>query len=608
MIEYVNLMRVFLAFLGLIFHFVAYRYFSGFSFFHALIGFGFLSQGLAIFITYKTKSMSRFSDSEFNAKEIYRRVYGWQLLLISSCVLYMVAQLKYGEQSFPWLGSIYFLAWLCPLILGLFWAIGTEHSLRKHSSGIAIDGIPIKLSSTNWFCLGLFFSSLLALNFVAYKSDITFDLSYFKTTKPGPATISVVERLEKPIEITGFFTRGSDVSTFVGEYLGELSKYNSMISSQVVDKDFSPELAEKFRASMNGQIVMLSDGKRQRVEIGDTLESARKTLRKLDELVLADLLSISSPKKVFYLMQGHGEMTWIDSGSNPRRSLQNFQKMLRSFNYIPKHLSLTTGKHSSVPSDAAVVGIVGPSMGYAQNEVDALKEYVKNGGKLLILLDIEAAGASQRLIQDSETRLLDWLSSIGIEYRQQLLANDQSFLRFTRQKIDRAFLGTNNIGAHASVASLSKNDRKAGLVILESGHIEITDANQTWKHIPTVRSLNSTFVDLNRNLEKDPAEKRSSYIITVASENNDAKIVTFADSTLISDVVLSNPGNQWALLDGLKWLANENDVSIETSSEEDIKIQHSKMRDLFVFHGAIYLLPALVLLFGFFATRRRKGD
>jgi hypothetical protein len=608
MIEYLNLIRVFLAFLGLIFHFIAHRYLSSFGFHYAVIGIGFVCQCLAIFMTYQTRRISRFSDSNFDDAEVFRKVFGWQWLLISASILFIFAQLKYGETNFPWLGDVYFVAWMCPLVLGLFWAVGTEHSLRNNSAGIAIDGLPIKLSSTNWFSLGLFFSALISINFVALKTDKTFDLSYFKTTKPGPATVSVVEKLEKPIEITGFFTRGSDVSSFVDEYLGELSKYSPKISAQIADKDFAPELAEKFRASANGQIVMLSDGKRQRVEIGDTLESARKVLRKLDELVLADLLAISSPKKVFYLMQGHGEMTWINSNSNPRRSLQNFQKLLRSFNYIPRHLSLTTGKHANVPGDATVVGIVGPSIGYAKNEMDALKEYVSTGGKLLILLDVEFSGASQQVIQDSNSSLLAWLSSLGIEYRQQLLVNDQSFLRFTRQKIDRAFLGTNNISAHESVASLSKNDRKAGLVILESGHIEITKINPSWKHIPTVRSLGSTFIDLNRNLEKDPDEQRSSYIITVASENNDSKIVTFADSTLASDPVLSNPGNQWALLDALKWLANEKDLSIETSSEEDIRIQHSKMRDLFVFHGAIYFLPALVLLVGFFATRRRRGN
>lgn len=607
MLQYLNFIRILFALFGLILHFIAHRYLSSYGFYHAVVACGFFFQLIALALSLQVRKFSTFSDSKTDKNNIFRKIIGWQLLLIFSSLLFILAQSKFAVSALSWQKNVLFVSWMFPLVLGLFWSVGVEFALRRNSSGIVIDGLPIQLSSINWFSLGLLFSGLVALNYVALKTDKTIDLSYFKTTKPGPATVSVAENLESPVEIVGFFSRGSDVSHFVRQYLDLLAKQSPQINVKIVDKDFSPELAEKFRASMNGQIVMLSDGKRQRVEVGDSLESGRRILRKLDELILSDLLSISSPKKVFYLMQGHGEMSWIKSDTNPRRSLKNFQKLLRSFNYIPKHLSLTTGKNVNVPSDASILAVVGPSIDFSQNELEALKDFINSGGSLLILFDVEFAGANQQMVSDSNARLEGWLASLGISFKQQLLVNDQKFLRFTRQKIDRAFLGTNNISAHASVASLSKNDRKTGLVVLESGHLEISDVNPSWKHVPTIRSLGSTFVDLNRNLEKDPNEKRSNYILAVASEHKEAKIVSFADSTLISDPVISNPGNQLAVLDAIKWLADEKNLEVATSSEEDIKIQHSKIRDLFVFHGAIYILPAFVLLIGFVATRRRKG-
>ena len=92
----------------------------------------------------------------------------------------------------------------------------------------------------------------------------------------------------------------------------------------------------------------------------------------------------------------------------------------------------------------------------------------------------------------------------------------------------------------------------------------------------------------------------------MVSESNKSRLMVFSDATMVSDPILLNPGNQLAVVDSVSGWLDRLKLWVK-SSEEDIKIQHSKSRDLLVFHGSIYLVPLIVLLFGFMANRR-KGD
>ena len=60
-------------------------------------------------------------------------------------------------------------------------------------------------------------------------------------------------------------------------------------------------------------------------------------------------------------------------------------------------------------------------------------------------------------------------------------------------------------------------------------------------------------------------------------------------------------------IDDMRWLSDSMaKVTGTAASEEDIQVRFSKNRDLYVFYGTVFLLPVLVLLVGFFATRKRQ--
>jgi len=71
--------------------------------------------------------------------------------------------------------------------------------------------------------------------------------------------------------------------------------------------------------------------------------------------------------------------------------------------------------------------------------------------------------------------------------------------------------------------------------------------------------------------------------------------------------VMSNViANQVLLLDAVRWLGGEESFAGEVTSEEDVRIEHTKQKDLVWFYATIFGAPALVLGLGLFYVRRSR--
>ena len=84
------------------------------------------------------------------------------------------------------------------------------------------------------------------------------------------------------------------------------------------------------------------------------------------------------------------------------------------------------------------------------------------------------------------------------------------------------------------------------------------------------------------------------------------RLIVVADSDLISDRFLRNPGNGYFFIDALKWLGGEEKYMGQTTSEEDIRIMHTQKEDQIWFYLTIFGVPSLVLALGLFINYRRR--
>ncbi len=240
-------------------------------------------------------------------------------------------------------------------------------------------------------------------------------------------------------------------------------------------------------------------------------------------------------------------------------------------------------------------------------------------------------------------RSLQALAAIaGVTLQAGILANDQEHLRRRFNDSDHTLLVTNSFSSHASVSTLSRNSPRAAIVSFGAAGLDRAPG-ATGQIDFTVRSRPSTFSDLNRNYDYDDgAEKRSVYNMGAAisqpaktprakppeppkpepkkdDKNKDAKkdekkpppdemrAFVLGDADAFGDFVMSNVvANQVLFVDAVRWLGGEESFAGEVTTEEDVRIEHTKQKDLVWFYGSIFGAPALVLGVGLAYVRRSR--
>jgi LPXTG-motif cell wall-anchored protein len=140
-----------------------------------------------------------------------------------------------------------------------------------------------------------------------------------------------------------------------------------------------------------------------------------------------------------------------------------------------------------------------------------------------------------------------------------------------------------------------------------------------------IRSAPSSWQDTTRNDELDTGEKRDRYNLAAAIEGpspgpgDDGKpkdgfrAFVVSDGDLFVDLSISQGGMQFTemvsgplLDDAIKWLGGEEKFAGDTSSEDDVPIQHSQSQDANWFYLTLVGGPLLVLIGGLVGTRRRQ--
>ncbi len=92
--------------------------------------------------------------------------------------------------------------------------------------------------------------------------------------------------------------------------------------------------------------------------------------------------NLPAPTRVVYFIAGHGEKVIEQAGET---SMTRAKTTLESKNYAVKMLNLLVD--NQIPEDASLIVIAGPLQPVSQKEVDLLKEYLTNGGSLIVMED-----------------------------------------------------------------------------------------------------------------------------------------------------------------------------------------------------------------------------
>ncbi|MGQ0507851.1 MAG: Gldg family protein [Myxococcaceae bacterium] len=457
--------------------------------------------------------------------------------------------------------------------------------------------------------LGLTFAAVLGITavYVATVRDVKKDFSYFRTTRAGTSTIKVVQGLTEPVQVALFFPPANEVREQVMEYLSDLQSASPKLEIQQYDQAVDPAKARELSVVNNGALVISRGAKREQLNLGTDLERARNSLRTFDQDFQKRLLQVTRARRVVYVTTGHGERNEEKGGPDSRSGSSGVKTLLSALNLDMKNLSAAEGLATEVPSDAGAVLVLGPTKPFLPEEAAALVRYVRRGGRLLAAIDPQVGKDFEALF-----------APLGVRMVSSVLADDRAYLNRTSQVSDRSASVVASFTSHPSVNTLSQYSGRVPVFLQESGAFELIQPKpEGLSTEATVRTLPSTFNDLNGNFNFDPpAETRKSWDFAIAvtakqaagkTQAEEGRALLFADSDVLADLFISgNRANEALILDSLKWLSGDEAISGTVNSEADTPVQHTKKDQVVWFYATVFLAPALVLACGFWVTRRRR--
>lgn len=229
---------------------------------------------------------------------------------------------------------------------------------------------------TNSVLMVLAFAAIMGVvNFLAAQYPLRIDLTAGGQFTLSQHTQSVLRGLNKPVQVTGFFSRSNpDAQTIQGQVESLLREYQNIspqLTYRFVDPIENPEIARQYGIESEGLLVFEQEGRRQVVAgIGE------------QDFTGGILKVIGLQRlKVFYLT-GHGEP---DLAARDEQGYGLVSQALDAENYEVQQLNLTT--NPQVPGDAALVIVASPKDPLSESEVRALEDYLLRGGKAMFLLD-----------------------------------------------------------------------------------------------------------------------------------------------------------------------------------------------------------------------------
>jgi hypothetical protein len=497
--------------------------------------------------------------------------------------------------------------WVSTLLISAIPILFAERALYPMRRAENIEGRRVLFAESAGLTLALAATYGALFTYAASELAIKADFSYFRTSRPSDSTKAIVRSLEDPVKVNIFFPHLNDVGHEVAAYLKDLSRVGPKFTFEVHDRLLEPNLAKDWKVTQDGVLVVARGPTEETLNFGVEMEGARPKLKSLDTDFQKVLLKVSRETRTVYFTTGHGELNESTDAAEGRAA-GVAKKLLESQNYTVKDLGLAQGLGIEIPKDATIVAVLGPSRPFLPGEIASLKKYVSGGGHLLLALDPDP------------NIDLEPLADLGeLTFAPAPLANEKVHLRRRFNDSDRTILVTNRFSSHASVSTLSRNAARANVVFAGAAQLESKQGSTAGYSTDfAVKAMPDTFIDQNRDFQMQPAEKKATLNIAAAvskrlNQGDDPKaqkeirIFALGDVDALSDVVLGNEANALLLIDAVRWLGGEESFTGAISTAEDVKIEHTKQKDLVLFYSTIFGVPSIVLGLGLLLSRRGRA-
>lgn len=437
----------------------------------------------------------------------------------------------------------------------------------------------------------LFVGVLIMVNFLNARYHHRWDLTEAKVYSLSSQSVKVLGQLKQELIIYGFFERGENPK--VTDLLKSYTYNSPKIKFYAIDPDRHPEMAKQFKIQQINTLH-LAYGKESTNVMDPTEENITNAMIKLTK----------ATKKNLYFLTGHGEPKLDD-----RENSQGFaaaKEALENENYLVQELLLST--QEKVPMEASLLIIAAPEKPLLAHELQAIENYLKSGGRLLVLLP---STGSETL----KASLKEWGVEIGDD-----LVVDQVIRLFAGPSLGIEPIADTYNTAHPITRDFKERTifpmvRSVSTRSSSKDGIEVTSLIQTSPASWAEKDLNGIFKQGKASL--GPEDKKGPVSIGVAvsanlkkigvDKNGDAKIVAVGTAQFANNRFINIYFNRDLFLNVTNWLVGQEElISIRARSIRSSRLQLTENEGTLVFYLSFLILPEILLIIGVSVWWKRR--
>jgi len=425
-------------------------------------------------------------------------------------------------------GAILFLGWLLLLVITAkeFWQ---KRSTRTGAQTLITTIIVLSV-------IGL-------INFLAIRYPYRVDLTENQIFSLSPQTERLLTNLSKPVKVWIFSTRG--ISGNEEELLANYQRKNPQFQ-------YDLQYGEKKQPLKTiSEEESLTEAK-----LSNAIETA-----KTDRTLTA------------YFLQGHGE----NAIKEPQGGLGQAVNSLEAKGYQVEPLNLV--ERSTIPNNADVIIIASPKRKIFPQEVTALKNYLEQGGKILLMIDPQTETGLEPLLTPWGVKLDNRIiidasgagEIIGLGPASPIITN------YGNHPITRDF--ANGI----SIFPFARPIATVPIEGIEAVSLMITN-DKMWAE----SDLNDQ--NLQFNPEKDLA---GPFDLGVALTGKKGKLIVIGNASFASDGLFEQQLNGDIFLNSVQWLASGETatLSIRAKEPENRRINLNPLQANAIFWIAMVVMP-----------------
>ena len=421
------------------------------------------------------------------------------------------------------------------------------------------------------------------LSFLATRHSVRWDFSETKRFTLAPQSARLMRELPREVKVTVFTNDQSPARSAYRDLLESYKAHAAKLSVEFVDPEKKPGLARRYGITRLDTAVLESGKQETRI----TSPTEQELTNALSRVTKDD-------KKVVYFLTGHGEHGLDDTTEGGYSFLK---KALEQQGYTIHPLSLYESK--SVPAEATVLVMGGPQRPVPQEEQALIAEYIKKGGRLLVMLDPGSRAQLQAVLGES-----------GLQADDRTVLDEQKILGG-----DLTMPVVSNYGVHEIPQDLTH-------ILTVFPHVRPISFQESkgsdWEYHPLAKSSPRSWASPEERgeIRFDPTKDAPGPFVLAAvatarkeaEHGRQAAVLAIGDSDIATNAFLNlTPGNNDFMLHAVAWLAEEKDlitIAPKDTAFATFLLTAAQANALFTLQ--VLVIPVLLLSSGFAVWRYRR--